>query len=410
MFGKNNYKQFHWSLCFVFLFSIIGFLVAIFGANSAIHFFKPVVSLLWLFLYFSLSKKTERYTITKLCWFLIFYALFSAIVTTGVSYNSLSSILTGDFFLLPYICLLYACYVYDERLLIVLKKYMVISLLIFILILINFRDLLIQENVLSSIVDMTEQGFSLDTITKFFCFSSGLLLLLFPVISTRCKILVFTSFALSILASVYLARRNLIVTNAMFIIMSILIYIRNNNNSSIAKKLIFYGILVFVIIELYDLAISIFTGTNQSVFFSQLVSRVDSDSRSHVLIPFYKYMDESPLYWIFGHGINAHYKTAAFGSRTVIETGYLQIIMKIGLIGLGIYFIILFGTVRKSFTGNILMQACSAFIVVCCAETIYAGVPMFGLTWVLLWICVGICHSERLKQLSNKEIHDILCK
>lgn len=410
MFGVNNYKQFNWTLYLVFAFSVIGFLVAIQGANAPVHHLKPVVSFLWVALFFfTLSNKTIVCSKTNICWFLVIYALGSAIVTAGLSYNSLSSMLTGEFYFLPYISLLYGCFVYDGGLLVSLKRIMFISLLSFILILVMFRDMLIQESALSAIADMAEQGLSLDTVTKYFCFSSGLLLLLFPVISKKCKLVVVIAFALSVFASIFLARRNLIVTNFLFIGMAVVIYLKNNKNRSILQKIIIYGALAFVALNVFDLAVSIFTGTNESDFFSQLINRVDSDSRTHVLIPYYSYMNESPFYWIFGHGINAHYESVAFGSRTVIETGYLQIIMKIGLVGLVLYFILLFGTVKSSFRGNILMQACSAFIVISILETIYAGVPMFGLTWIVLWICIGICQSNELISLSNEEIRNILC-
>ena len=406
----NNKTSYKWSLYFVFAFSIVSFLVALQGASAPVRIIKPLMSISWLITISILTLKYQsKSSISTVCCLLVFYALISTIISSSFTYDKVSSILTGDFYLLPYLGILYACFTYDENIIVFLKRLMVFSIIIFVAVIVLFRNSLFQESALYAIADMAEQGFSLDTVTKSFCYSSGLLLLLLPVLNIRLKSVVMIAYTISLLASIFIARRNLVVTNILYILFAIVIYIRNNRNNSKLVKCFIYIVIAYLLYNGTSTIISILNGTNDSVFLSYLTSRVNSDSRSHVLIPFYKYMNESVIYWIFGHGIDAKYYSD-LGWRGVIETGYLQIIMKIGVIGFLSYIIIFIKTILKSYKGNVLMQASSSLILIYMMEMLYAGVPTFGLAWMNLWICVGICNSKRLKTLSNKQIQHLLCQ
>lgn len=403
------YKYHRLSLILVFLFSLIGSLVALWGADAPIHKFKPLISIVWVILMYGfILNKTPNNNLKNTCAVLSWYAFFSLIITAGISYAILTSVFAGEFFFLPYICLTCSCINYQEDQLVSMKKMALLGALTYLIFLFVFRDLLLQQEALTVIAGMAEEGLSLDTITKSFCYPAGLFLLMLPVLNNKNKILVITAFAAALLFSMFLARRNIVVTCLMFAMATVFIYLKNNKNKSFFFKLLSYVVVAIGIYIIVNLAISIFTGANDSVFFAELVRRGDSDSRSHVLIPFFQYM-HSPLYWIFGHGINSQYYSD-LGWRRVIETGYLQIIMKIGLIGLITYVILIIKAVQKAYRGNILLQACAMYLVIFSLETIYAGVPTFGLTWIYLWITVSICNSDYFKSLTNEQIRDILCQ
>lgn len=289
-----------------------------------------------------------------------------------------------------------------------MKKIALLCALIYFIFLFVYRDLLIQQEALSVIAEMADEGLSLDTITKSFCYPSGLFLLLLPVLSKKNKIIVLANFVAALLFSMFLARRNIVVTCLMFAMGAIFIYLKNINKKSILFKLLSYVIVAVVLYILVNLGISILSGSNDSIFFSELVRRGDADSRSHVLIPFFRFMD-NPFYWIFGHGINSQYYSD-LGWRRVIETGYLQIIMKIGLIGLMTYAFMIIKAIMKAYKGNILLQACSILLLIFSLETVYAGVPTFGVTWIYFWMSVSICNSEYFKTLTNDKIKNILCQ
>lgn len=179
-----------------------------------------------------------------------------------------------------------------------------------------------------------------------------------------------------------------------FIAFYFLVY--KNKTSGKIKMII---ILILTMIALYS-----------SGFLDFFISKIDSASREGVEINFYADMDMRSL--IFGRGAMGSYYDPGFvyidgiGKRTEIETGYLYLILKGGIIYLVIYVLLL---LRASYLGllksnNTFTKAFASMCIISCIELIPFGLPMLNMKFITLWFGVGICLNKRIRSLTNNDI------
>ena len=152
--------------------------------------------------------------------------------------------------------------------------------------------------------------------------------------------------------------------------------------------------------------------------FTRLVNRIDDDTRSGTEEDFYAEM--STYDWIAGKGINGKYKTSIVldsdyegdtrsmedkNFRYGLETGYLNTILKGGIIKLGLdLVIILYAIWMGMFFGrNLLVKAAVVFLLVYLATLYPENANSFNLRYLLVWISVGICVNKTLRSLTNME-------
>lgn len=149
--------------------------------------------------------------------------------------------------------------------------------------------------------------------------------------------------------------------------------------------------------------------------FAFLQSRSDEDTRT----PVEQYMTASMTSrdWIIGKGMNGKYYCPIVldvndpsGSRTVIETGYLQIILKGGILSLSLLLLILIPAVYFGFfkSKNILSKAAAMFILLWIIYLKPVVGVAFSMHYVLAWISVGICYSKKINNLSDGQIKEYL--
>ncbi|MBS1509693.1 MAG: hypothetical protein JST86_02535 [Bacteroidetes bacterium] len=172
------------------------------------------------------------------------------------------------------------------------------------------------------------------------------------------------------------------------------------------------------------IALSVFLVFFGSVFMSNiklpsmfdfLMSRKDEDTRTGMEV--YMKADMTTTDWIFGKGINGKYFCPVIldpndltGQRDIIETGYLQIILKGGILQLGIYLLILIPALYKGLfkSNNILSKGCGIFILLSIVYMYPTIVTGFGIYTILLWISVGICYSDKMRNLPDIAIKSYL--
>jgi hypothetical protein len=155
---------------------------------------------------------------------------------------------------------------------------------------------------------------------------------------------------------------------------------------------------------------------NQSGMFGLITNRIDEDTRNGVEDYFYSNMSVTNL--AFGKGINGSYYCPGIdetqGSvtmfRTAIETGYLQIVLKGGFMSLILYLLI---TIPAIFAGlfsskNVLSKASAVWIFLYTIFLYPTYVNMFSMTYIIIWISVGICYSKSMREKSDEEIMKVL--
>jgi hypothetical protein len=156
------------------------------------------------------------------------------------------------------------------------------------------------------------------------------------------------------------------------------------------------------------------SGIKPPAMFNFLMARGDEDTRSGV--EQYMQADMTSKDWLIGKGLNGKYycpiviNLDGTSEREVIETGYLQIILKGGLASIVLLGLILIPAVYKGLfkSKNILAKGAGMFIllwIVYLYPTIGVG---FTMHYILVWISVGICYSKQICNMDDGEIKEYL--
>jgi len=111
---------------------------------------------------------------------------------------------------------------------------------------------------------------------------------------------------------------------------------------------------------------------------------------------------------LFGKGLNAGYDSPSFHTyrREVVEVGFLQILMKTGIVGFILYFSVLVVAIFKSIgrSNNLFLKALgfllTGYIIMLFIENQLA----YNLFNICIWLVVGMCYSPVLRDLNDKEI------
>jgi hypothetical protein len=116
--------------------------------------------------------------------------------------------------------------------------------------------------------------------------------------------------------------------------------------------------------------------------------------------------------WIIGKGMNGKYFCPGIdvndrtGYRRIIETDYLNIILKGGIISLGLLILILVPAIIKGlfYSKNLLSKAAAFWIFLWLIDLYPASVNAFSLNNLLVWLSIGICYSKTIRNISESGI------
>jgi hypothetical protein len=211
---------------------------------------------------------------------------------------------------------------------------------------------------------------------------------------------------IAILFSVYNARRGLSMIMAVMVVTSFFLYLFQTKNKIFPVYLSVLGICLML---LYTKSIY---NINNVRLLNFIAERGEVDTRTGVEIYFYNDMDTYD--WIFGRGISGTYYCPGIDddtdNRSLIETGFLQIILKGGLIRLGIMLLIM---VPAIFLGlfssrNLLAKAAACWILIFLLSLYPATSEGFNLAYLIVWLSVEICYNKDILSLSDEEINKFL--
>ena len=151
-------------------------------------------------------------------------------------------------------------------------------------------------------------------------------------------------------------------------------------------------------------------------FTEKIESRISVDTRSDLYDRFYKEMREN---LVFGKGMNGTYFSPIYGNnkvdgiifnkvvyRNVIENGYLQLLLTGGIVHIVFFFLVMLpatylGIFRSS---NQFAKACGSLILLQLLNMFLYGLPTLSLSYVLVWVCVGVCYKPSIRKKSNDDI------
>lgn len=148
--------------------------------------------------------------------------------------------------------------------------------------------------------------------------------------------------------------------------------------------------------------------------FDFLMERKDEDTRSLVEIAMKADMQTKD--WLLGKGIDGSYFCPGIdegnltGYRNIIETGYLQIILKGGILSLILMALIILPAIYLGLfkSKNVLSKAAGMYALLWVVYLYPTVVTTFNFYYIMLWIFVGICYSKTIRQLPDITIKNHL--
>jgi hypothetical protein len=131
--------------------------------------------------------------------------------------------------------------------------------------------------------------------------------------------------------------------------------------------------------------------------FSILQNRMFDDTRESVTNDYYR--DMHGLDYIFGRGSEGLVYSSDWGYRSIIETGYLDMILHGGIIYLFLYIYLLFIPAKRALLSkNKLAKAMALFLFIDIICLYPGGHLEFNLNTTVLWMCVSLCSNRYFRK------------
>lgn len=186
-------------------------------------------------------------------------------------------------------------------------------------------------------------------------------------------------------------------------------------NKRLSRKIIYLMVFILLLVP----AVSLYLGTQgESVF--QIMSSDDdvaysqldpyADTRTFLYFEVFQDLKINKAF-LFGKGLDGSYYSPAFVTfdRLSVEVGFLQIILKTGIVGCILYLTVIIMSIRKALTNsnNLFIRAMglllASYIVMLFLENIIA----FNLLNIVIWLIIGMCNSPVLRKMNDVEIKDL---
>lgn len=202
----------------------------------------------------------------------------------------------------------------------------------------------------------------------------------------------------SILIQAFLARRGGLVMSVLYLVLAWGMYALNDKRTSKFKMVLLAAVVI-------GLGYMLFSNMADS-FFSTLIERGNEDTRGGVEDGFYADM-KSQSDWIFGRGWFGQYYEPLLGMfRHGVETGFLTLILRGGLLYLIPYLVIL---ALSFWNGYFRSQNlfCKSLAIICLMQIISLypfGWPAFNFFHFIMWVGVWSCNNKLIRSLTDEQI------
>lgn len=247
-----------------------------------------------------------------------------------------------------------------------------------------------------------------ETYTGFFI-PCGFLLLNATYISNRKVNLSFFVILISIISLTYLARRSSLGSLLGFVVTAYFLNLISNSKTKLFRY--FPLIIIIVVFVLFSQSFE----NSKEVLFNKMALRLSEDTRSGVFERFFYYMKEN---MIFGKGLNGTYYCPLwdaevdgefFGAvqfRNLIENGYLQLLLTGGIVHIVLFVLVLLPAAIKGIfmSSNQFSKACGILIFLRLVDMFFYGLPVLSFSYILVWICVGVCYKTSIRRLTDDEV------
>ena len=212
-------------------------------------------------------------------------------------------------------------------------------------------------------------------------------------------LLTFATWIGGLLIAIYLGRRGWVFALFLFFTSAWLFYIHHSRTRKRLKVFIFSIFLLAALLSFF---------IYNSHFMETLLARGFTDTRREVEISFLA--DMKPLDWLIGRGWFGCYYDPMFEKyRMGIETGYLTLILRGGVLYLLLYLWVLVESAYKGLikSNNKVAKSFALYIIIQILLLYPGGQPSFSLNYITLWLGVFVCLTKRLREMNDVEIRQI---
>jgi hypothetical protein len=232
---------------------------------------------------------------------------------------------------------------------------------------------------------------------------SGFILMTYKYHPKKTKIFALIVLCAALFLAIYRARRGLVFITGSVFIFTFLIFIYLNKRKMV---LLIFSILAGSLMFGYAVSMLNFGG---SKLLDKVIERGTEDTRSGV--EDYYYADMQFKDWVIGRGmsgmvaapIQIEEDSPTPGFREGIETDYLNIILKGGIISFGLLLLIAIPAIFLGlfFSNNALSKAAALWIILWLISLYPSTVTTFTMNYILVWIAIGICYSKLVRNMSD---------
>ena len=237
----------------------------------------------------------------------------------------------------------------------------------------------------------------------------GFLLLNATYISNKKVNVSFLILFISMIALTYLARRSGFITLAGIVISAYFLNLFNKSKSKIFRLFPLIAIICFFFL------FSQFFESSKELLLNKMIQRISEDTRTGVFDAFFYYLRD---HMVFGNGMNSKYFCILWDAevdgvffkatqyRDIIENGYLQLLLSGGIVHIVIFLLVLLPAAFRGIfmSSNQFVKACGTVIILRLIDMFAFGIPALNLSYILVWICVGVCYKTSMCKMTNDEI------
>ncbi len=271
-----------------------------------------------------------------------------------------------------------------------------------------FYDIVFRGNLLDLNYTNNNTKFTFEYFAKILSIPVGFLVLTYSYHPIRRKLFALFIIAVSAGFAIFRARRALLFMTVSPLFFSYLLYLYRGKRKIL---IIIYSIFIGAFLLFYGIKVY---NDNRRGMFALITERIYENTRSGIESNFYQ--DMTTRDWIIGKGINGQYYSPGtdIGNtsnyRGMIETDYLNIILKGGIISLVLLFLIAIPAIVKwlFYSKNLLSKAAAFWILIWLMELYPANVNSFSLNHLLVWISIGICYSKEIRNTSESVLVEAL--
>lgn len=215
------------------------------------------------------------------------------------------------------------------------------------------------------------------------------------------KLIIFTIYIIYLILMLLNARRNVTFSLLLYAFIAYIFYLRHSFKKNIAR----YVFIVLVTLFSFLILLLNFDSLSKGTF-SNMTSRINEDTRSGVETFFFRdFMNSSVSDWIIGRGMSGSYAQTVINRetgeisarRTSIETGYLNMMMKGGIIYIIIVLILLLKSVKKALLyGNDDYKYLGVILLTYLID-LYTTNPVcaFSVRSVIFWFSISCCLQNK---------------